>query len=168
MPYTETAEDLVFDFNDVLNRNEVRFDTKQLRDRTSMQPVDFIAEYEDCYRFIEVKDPDQLGARNPQAYEREFREGKGVRDLAGKFRDSFFLFSLQGREPKRVEYVVLLSMARLEAAFLVTKTDELRKSIPWKHRSMVNSPLTTCVILNLAQWQNQFGQNSVWRASDYS
>ena len=168
MPYTETEEDLVFDFSDVLNKNEVRFDTKRLRDRTSIQPVDFLAEYEACYRFIEVKDPEQPGAKNPQAYEREFREGKGVRDLAGKFRDSFFLFSLQGREPKRVEYVVLLSMARLEAAFLVTKTDELKKSIPWNHPSMVNSPLSTCVILNFAQWQKQFGQNSVWRASDYT
>ena len=166
MPYTEQEDDLIFDFDNTLNKPDCRFETRQLREDTSIQPVDFLLEYDSHFSFVEVKDPDRPGVENPEKFDKDALEGDLVRKLAGKFRDSYFLFSLQDREQKYLRYIVLACRKKFDDAFWVTKIDELKRSIPWKHRSMKDSPLKMCLILTFEQWNRKFGEGSLWRASE--
>ena len=165
MPHTEQEDDLIFDFDHVINKADCRFDTPQLK-RTSIQPVDFLLEFENYYSFVEVKDPDQPDPDDPEKFDKDAKEGDLIRKLAGKFRDSYFLFSLQGRDPKYLRYIVLACRKKFDDAFWLTKTEELKRSIPWKHKSMQDPPLKMCLILTLEQWKRKFGAESVWRASE--
>jgi len=132
----------------------------------SIQPVDFIIEYADCYRFIEVKDPDEPGAANINAFREKLKSGKLIRSLAGKYRDSLFFRGFQDNEHKEVEYIVLLSMGVLDDALLLAKQDELLRSIPFTHQSWQRTAASACVILNMNQWKKRFGINSVRRLSE--
>lgn len=151
MPYTEQEDDLIFDFDHVLNKNDTRFETKQLREQTSIQPVDFLLEFANHFSFVEVKDPDRPNAANPTKFDNDVKQGNLVRKLAGKFRDSYFLFSRQDRKPKKIRYVVLACRKKHDDAFWLTKSEELQRSIPWKHKSFKNSPLAGCMILSLEE-----------------
>ena len=166
MPYTEQEGDLIFDFDHVLNKKDARFETKQLREKTSIQPTDFLLEFANHFSFVEVKDPDRPNPDNPEKFDSDVKEGNLIRKLAGKFRDSYFLFSHQEREPKKVRYVVLACRKKFDDGFWLTKSEELQRSIPWKHKSFKNSPLTVCIILSLEQWKRKFGPESVWRVSE--
>ncbi len=84
--------DLEFDFETA--NNALQFDSDELHGTSTAKRVDFVAEYEDCYRFIEVKDPDQPGVTNPAAFIRKFTSGELLDSLAGKFRDTVFFRSL--------------------------------------------------------------------------
>lgn len=76
-------EDLEFDFSDA--RQAFRFDCDDLHGASSKaQRVDFIAEYDDHYLFIEVKDPDNPGASNPEAFMAKLRNQKVREKLSWK------------------------------------------------------------------------------------
>lgn len=157
-------DDLEFDFSDAIS--VVKFDDASTHGNNSMKRVDFIAEYESSYRFIEVKDPDVPGASNPQGFVNKLTTGKLICDLAGKYRDSLLFRVLSNKGSKQMDYVVLLSMASLDSALLLNKQDELHRSIPLTHGEWEIPSARSCVILNLQQYKTRFGSNSVRRISD--
>lgn len=159
-----TEKDLEFDFTGALRA--FKFDDRVTHSSSSIQPVDFIIEYADCYRFVEVKDPDKPGAEDVQAFRDKLKSGKLIRSLAGKYRDSLFFRSFQDNEHKEVEYVVLLSMSVLDDALLLAKQDELLRSIPFTHKSWQRNSASACVILNMNQWKKRYGADSVRRLSE--
>jgi hypothetical protein len=155
--------DLEFDFSDAMSA--IQFDDDGTHGNSSMKRVDFIAEYEECYRFIEVKDPDIPDAKNCDGFLEKFQSGNLISNLAGKYRDSILFRVLSNKADKEFDYIVLLSMSSLEPALLLNKQDDLHRSIPHNH-SQWNLPCArNCVILNLEQYKNQFGENSVRRLS---
>ena len=155
--------DLEFDFNGAVSA--IKFDDGKTHATSSIQPVDFVIEFEDCFRFVEVKDPDEPGAANIDAFRDKLKSGKLIRSLAGKYRDSLFFRRFQADTQKDVEYVVLLSMGTLDDALLLAKQDELQRSIPFSHQTWQGNSATVCVILNMNQWKKRYGQKSVRRLS---
>lgn len=162
---TRLAEgDLEFDFGTAIEA--LRFDDDALHGQSTMKRVDFIAEYDDRFLFIEVKDPDNPAASNPEAFKTKFLTGNLVPELAGKYRDSLWFRALCGKVSKPVHYVVLLSMSSLEPALLLSKQDELHRSLPITHKDWSIPFATACVVMNLDQYKRQYGANSVRRISD--
>jgi len=156
--------DLEFDFIGALTAS--KFDDGTTHTSSSIQPVDFIVEYEDCYRFVEIKDPDEPDAVNVEAFREKLKSGRLIRSLAGKYRDSLFFRGFQDNHQKDIEYVVLLSMSSLDDALLLSKQDELQRSIPFSHKSWQRNSATACVILNMNQWKKRYGNESIRRLSD--
>ncbi len=136
-----SEDDLEFDFSAAIE--VIRFDDNTLHGKSTMKRVDFIAEYEDRFVFLEVKDPDNPAAVKPEAFSKKLLSGNLIPDLAGKYRDTLWFRTLSGKVGKPVHYVVLLSMASLDPA-------------PFAQ---------ACVVLNLDQYKKQFGASSVRRLS---
>jgi hypothetical protein len=144
----------------------IHFDDPAYHGSSTMQRVDFIAEYDDRSVFVEIKDPDSPAAQNVPAFEQKLNSGKLVQSLSGKFRDTLFFRSIQGKDDLSVVYLVLLSMQKLEAALLLTKQDELKKSIPIRHVDWARDCAASCIILNVEQWKKRFGDQSIRRISE--
>ena len=155
--------DLEFDFSDATKA--IRFDDDATHGNSTMKRVDFIAEYADRYIFLEVKDPDNPAAANPEAFRQKLLGGKLIPDLAGKYRDSLWFHTLSGKAEKPIYYVVLLSMAALDPALLLNKQDELHRCLPMNHKEWSRPFAQACVILNLEQYKRQFGTLAVRRKS---
>lgn len=146
--------------------NVVHFDDDHYHASSTVQRVDFIAEYDEQHLFIEIKDPDVPTAENPAAFVQKLNSGKLVQSLAGKFRDTLFFRSAQGKNDRKVRYLVLLSMNSLDNALLLSKQDELRKAIPIRHADWAEDCAASCIILNFEQWKRQFGDESLRRISE--
>jgi hypothetical protein len=158
-----TEDDLEFNFGSALDA--IVFDDDALHKPSTIKRVDFIAEFNDRFVFLEIKDPDRPGAANPEAFKTKLLGGNLIPDLAGKYRDSIWFRTLSGKVTKPVHYVVLLSMASLEPALLLAKQDELKRSLPITHTDWSAPCAQACVILNLEQYKKQFGADSVRRLS---
>ena len=158
--------DLEFDFSDAIHA--FQFDADELHGSSTAKRIDFIAEYDDCYRFIEVKDPDIPGATNPQSFLTKLNSGKLLTSLASKYRDTLFFRGLytEHNETKPIKYIVLLSCEAIEPAMMLTKQDQLHRMIPVQHEQWSKNAAETCVLLNLQQYKSCFGQHSVRRISD--
>jgi hypothetical protein len=156
-------DDLEFDFSAAIEA--VRFDNNAIHGQSTMKRVDFIAEYEDRFLFVEVKDPDNPAAVNSEAFKTKLFGGNLIPDLASKYRDSLWFRALSGKAGKPVHYIVLLSMASLDPALLLTKQDELHRCLPMNHKDWSISFAQACVILNLDQYKKQFGNHTVRRIS---
>lgn len=146
--------------------NVVHFDDDQYHASSTVQRVDFIAEYDEQHLFVEIKDPDIPTAEHPAAFVQKLNSGKLVQSLAGKFRDTLFFRSAQGKNDHKVRYLVLLSMNSLDNALLLAKQDELRKAIPIRHADWAEDCAASCIILNFEQWKRQFGEQSLRRISE--
>lgn len=144
----------------------IHFDDSEYHASSTVQRVDFIAEYDAHYLFIEIKDPDIPMAQNPAAFVAKLKSGKLVQSLAGKFRDTYFFRSAEGKNDRKVRYLVLLSMQHLDNALLLAKQDELRKAIPIRHAAWADDCAASCIILNFEQWKRQFGEQSLRRISE--
>ncbi len=155
--------DLEFDFSAAMEA--IIFDDDALHNPSTIKRVDFIAEFNDRFVFIEVKDPDMPGAANPEAFKTKLLTGNLIPDLAGKYRDSLWFRSLSGKATKPIHYIVLISMASLEPALLLAKQDELKRSLPITHKDWSVPCAAGCAVLNLDQYKKQFGANSVRRLS---
>lgn len=158
-----SERDLEFDFGHVVNA--IKFDDGISHTSSSIQPVDFLVEHPDRYTFIEIKDPDEHDAANVEAFREKLKTGKLVRSLAGKFRDSCFFRMIQGVEKKPTEYIVLLSMEALSDAALLSKMDELKRSLPISHADWKEDCVTSCVVMNVRQYKRKFGDGSIKRLS---
>ena len=156
--------DLEFDFSDAIYA--FQFDDDSYHGKSTLQRVDFIVEYEDCYRFIEIKDPDIPRAKDVNGFIEKFRSGKLIQSLSGKYRDTLFFRTIQKKVDKKIEYIVLLSMQALDAPLLLSKQDELHRSIPFRHEDWASNSAAVCVVLNMQQWKKRFGENSVCRLSE--
>lgn len=161
----KTVQELDLELSFPEANDVIRFDKDDYHGASTIQRVDFIAEYEDRYIFIEIKDPDAPTAKNVPAFVEKLNSGKLIQSLAGKFRDTLFFRSLQGKVDLSVIYVVLLSMKSLDAALLLAKQDQLKKSIPLRHSDWARDCAASCIILNVEQWKKLFGDHSVKRIS---
>lgn len=159
--------DLIFDVTD--SKNAEKFDDSAIPARQStMKRVDFIIEKEDRFIFLEVKDPDMPRAVNPGKLKQELQSGNLVPELAGKYRDSLLFAKLcEGYDDKPIDYIVLISMASLEDALILAKTDALKSAIPISHPKWSQNAANSCMILKLDAYKQVFGENSVWRKSDF-
>ncbi|WP_245888437.1 hypothetical protein [Donghicola tyrosinivorans] len=144
----------------------IHFDDSNYHASSTVQRVDFIAEYEAHYLYVEIKDPDIPGAANSAAFLEKLRSGKLVQSLAGKFRDTQFFRAAQGKNDRKVQYIVLLSMRSMEPALLLTKQEELQRAIPIRHADWADDCAASCMILNFEQWKKQFGEQSLRRISE--
>ena len=140
------------------------FDRDEIKHGTDLQPVDMIFEFESCYLFVEVKDPDIPDAANPEKFRKKLQSGKVIHKVAGKFRDTTFFKFYQKKIEKPIIYIFLLSMASLDPALLSNKQDELRKALPQTHPFWETD--LKCVVMNVAQWKRQFGEESLTRISE--
>lgn len=161
-----TELDLEFDFETAINA--IQFDLDEIHGTSTAKRVDFIAEYDNCYRFIEVKDPDNPSATNPLAFVRKFQSENLVDSLAGKFRDSLFFRTLcaDNDTSKDIEYIVLLSCEAIEPAMMLAKQDILHRKIPIQHAQWTKASAVKCVLLNLSQYKRIYGEQSVRRISE--
>ncbi len=163
---TLQEEDLIFNVTSAVSA--VKFDDNAIHGtKSTMKRVDIIIEKDDKVIFLEVKDPDMPGAVNPNKLKQDLQGGSLIPELAGKYRDSLLFTRLRGGYDKPINYVVLISMACLDDALILNKTDVLRSAIPVSHRQWNHDSASSCVILKLDAYKKAFGDHSVWRASDY-
>lgn len=160
---TLREDDLIFSFDGAVN--ETRFDDKAHATDT-IQPVDFLIEYDDHYLFVEVKDPDCPDVKNVEAFRKKLRSGELTRKLAGKYRDTFFSFGFQQKPQKKIQYIVLLAFSDLTPELLLPQIDRLKKAIPIQHDNWKVEAAAGCVIFNLEQYKKRYGSESVQRVSE--
>lgn len=114
-----------------------------------MKAVDFIVETPQFYAFIEVK-----GNEAP------------VRDLVGKYRDSFLYEWASGRAEKPCYYWVVFKNDRLGPAALVARADDLKRELPSKGPRDKPWPrpfVHGCAVFNIASWNERFPDYLVTR-----
>jgi len=163
---TVQEDDLIFDVTAAVKAE--KFDDVVIHGaKSTMKRVDFIIEKDDKVIFLEVKDPDMPGAVNPNKLKQDLQGGNLIPELAGKYRDSLLFTHLRGGFGKPIQYVVLINMACLDDALILNKTDALKSAIPISHRQWRQDSANSCVILKLDAYKRAFGDQSVWRASDY-
>ena len=163
---TLQEEDLIFDFTSSIGAE--KFDDNAIHGtKSTMKKVDIIIEEDDKIIFLEVKDPDMPGAVNPNKLKQDLQGGCLIPELAGKYRDSLLFTRLRGGYDKPISYVVLISMESLDDALILNKTDVLRSAIPISHRQWNEDSAASCIILKLDAYKKVYGNESVWRASDF-
>lgn len=158
--------DLLFDVTLAISAE--KFDDNALHgNKSTIKRVDIIIENRDQIIFLEVKDPDIPGAVNPDNFKQKLVSGSLIPDLASKYRDTWFFTSLRKKHEKPIAYVVLICMGILDDALLLAKTDALKGAIPIAHKDWPQDSLRSCVILKLDAYRKVYGEESVWRESDY-
>ena len=163
---TIQEEDLIFDVTSAVKAE--KFDDNSIHgSKSTMKRVDFIIEENNKVIFLEIKDPDKPGATNPEKFMNDLKGGNLIPELAGKYRDSLLFSRLRGGYEKPISYVVLVSMGRLEDALILSKTDALKFAIPLSNPQWQEASANSCVILKLCAYKRAFGDDSVWRASDF-
>jgi hypothetical protein len=161
-----TVREIDLELNFPGAKDVIHFDDDIYHGASTVQRVDFIALYDDRQVFVEIKDPDNPQSVNVAAFEEKMKSGKLVQSLSGKFRDTMFFRSIQGKTDLSIVYIVLLSMKGLESALLLAKQDELRRSIPLRHADWTRDCAASCIILNVEQWKKRFGDQSIRRISE--
>lgn len=159
--------DLEFDFSGVLS--SIKFDGPEHRLSHCMKAVDFILETNDAYYFIEVKDPDHPDANegNKTRFVGDLQSGKLIKNLTGKYRDTFIYRWAEESLDKPVHYIILLCLKSLSAAALLPQQESLQRSIPLTGSGSWKCPIVqSCLILSIDAWNSHFKPWSVARVSD--
>lgn len=158
--------DLEFDFSDA--ESAYKFDDDSIHAASSAQRVDFIAQYETSYRYIEVKDLDCPNLTDPDAFIAKLRTNELVNKLAGKYRDTQFYRSNceEHYSDREIDCIVLIARSSLDPALLISRLDLLHRVLPIENSNWGKKSARSCVILNLEQYKNQFGEHSVRRISE--
>ena len=154
-----------------------KFDGAQHDLSHCMKAVDWILELPDRIYFIEVTDPDDPRAREHRERVRflqSFRSDKRtkeatrfIKNLVVKFRDSFLYEWACNRVDKPISYYVIVASDTLDAALLVTRTDDLKCELPAKlHAGWTRVIAHGCCIFNVASWNNAFPECPLVRISD--
>ncbi|MCF8075211.1 MAG: hypothetical protein K9K63_12350 [Desulfotignum sp.] len=133
-----------------------------------MKAVDFIVELIDRYLFIEFKDPEHPDSRKKdrKKFVEQFLSGKIDEDFKYKYRDSFLYEWASGKTGKPVYYYVLVALDTLTEAELITRTDDLKRKLPyegpstgaWKKRIVAG-----CAVFNIATWNKNLSSYPVER-----
>ncbi len=159
--------DLLFDFSETVHTQ--RFDDNTHKLSHCMKAVDFIVETKKSIYFIEVKDPDNPRAENTVAFYSKLTSGNLTKNLTGKYRDSFIYQWAKNALNKPVHYIVLLAMESLDGASLLSQTENLRRNLPLIGSASWKKPIaSSCVILSLDSWNQNFKQWPVSRISEVS
>lgn len=157
--------DLEFDFSDA--KKAYKFDDDAIHAASSAQRVDFVAEYENYYRYVEVKDLDCPNLAKPEAFIEKLKTNELINKLAGKYRDTHFYRSNCEEHSANmdVDYIVLIASQSLDPALIISRLDLLHRTLPIENANWGRKSVRSCVILNLEQYKNQFGETSVRRLS---
>lgn len=117
--------------------------------------------------FIEVKDPDNpcTPLENKVQFREQLISGKLIPSLVEKYRHTHWFYLHTDSTEKPIYYVVLLSLASLDPALLVTKQDELRRSLPQQHPQWVKPCVKDCIVLNEDSYKAYFGGHALKRVS---
>lgn len=166
---------LEFDFPSHTERIDIEKNGKFL----AWKDVDFIInDGEECW-FIEVKDPDHpraigkktdkcpyCGSHRPNtSFIDEIKSGELIKNLVLKYRHTLIWRWAQDKKITSLNYVVLLSMKSIDAAYLLTLTDRLKAELPLaKANTWVKPIAKKCMIVNLEQWEKQFPNWKVTRS----
>ena len=158
--------DLEFDFSDA--ENAYKFDDDSIHAASSAQRVDFIAEYEGNYRYIEIKDLDCPNLVDKDAFIEKLKTNELINKLAGKYRDTqFYRSNCEGYNLGcEIDYIVLIASSSLDPALIISRLDLLHRVLPIENSNWGKKSARSCVILNLKQYRSQFGELSVRRISE--
>ncbi|MBC6444945.1 MAG: hypothetical protein GDA50_05845 [Alphaproteobacteria bacterium GM202ARS2] len=145
-----------------------KFDDERQTAR-GMKAVDFIFEFDDCYWFIEFKDPDDPRARKES---RDKFFGKEIDiELAIKFRDTFLYRWAEGGDEaqgkKAIRYLVLFT--GLDSGQRIRRMESLRNKLRDSDccpKSWKNILLDECAIFDMEEWNKRFPDNPVSRLSE--
>ncbi len=158
------ADGFSFDFSDAID--VFVFDetdkTKATYHGQPMKAVDIVAEFDDAYVFVEMKDFDHPAMYDTKSFvsEEELKEKRAhfkwlKNYLKYKYRDSFLFRYAAQKDDKPIHYICLLT---LDNAQNTTMRQALQKELPvglasrrWK-REIVQS----CQVVNVAKWNSNF------------
>lgn len=154
---------LQFDFDDALNA--FKFDEQNIALPTfhglshCMKAVDFIVEYEDCYLFVEIKNP-----TDPNRYGPEQDKNKLIQNLVDKFRDTFIYRWAESKLEKPVRYQCLIELDNPQTLHLMKL---LKQQLPTeKQPARWQQPLVQlCAVANMATWNKTFPNIKVTRVA---
>ena len=115
-----------------------------------MKAVDFIVEYDDHYRFVEVKNPPQS-----DRYASIRNQAELLGHLVGKFRDTFLYRWAENKLDKPVDYRCLVEV---DSPLLLPLNKVLRVQLPAQRLpARWQRPLARdCSVANLAVWNKSF------------
>ncbi len=135
-----------------------------------MKAVDFIIELDNHSLFIEFKDPQHPQSENVdrKKFVNNFLAGNIDEDFKYKYRDSFLYEWATGKTRKPIYYYVLVALDTLTEAELITRTDDLKRKLPyngpvsgdWKRNIVAG-----CAVFNIATWNKNLPSYPVVRIS---
>ncbi len=129
-----------------------------------MKAVDFWVEFENQYVFVEIKDPPvPPGAALSSRYNTPADYEELLKNLVGKFRDSFLYHWAEKKKQKPVSYFCLIN---LDSALTLKLLHDLKRRLPetgpnngrWK-RNLVKG----CAVSNMADWNAAFPKWQITR-----
>jgi hypothetical protein len=160
----DNVDGFSFDFKDALDA--FVFDEKDKSKRTyhgqPMKAVDIVAEFNEAYVFVEIKNYDDPAIYDDASFSDE-EDQKKIRDgfkwlknyLKYKYRDSYLYRHAEHKVDKPIHYICLLNF---DNALNTRIQKTLRKEIPvgktskrWKQ-----ALLASCQVLNLEKWNQEF------------
>jgi hypothetical protein len=137
-----------------------------------MKAVDIIAEFENDYVFIEIKDFEDPQLYNTLQYFSE-EENKIRKDhfkwlknyLKYKYRDTFLCRHAEQKVDKPIRYICLL--VNFDNPLSLRLQQALRSELPvgMKSRKWVKEIARGCVVVNLEKWNEKFSKWPVQRLS---
>jgi len=147
-----------------------KFDGAGLRlSHCGLKAVDRILDLPERIYFVEVKDPEVPGAeehKNSNRFFQSFLAGNLTSDLAAKFRDSFLYEWACDRVGKPISYFVIVASGNLDAAQLLTRSDDLKRRLPVGTPANWIRPIAyDCHVVNVAKWNELFPQYPLSRDS---
>jgi hypothetical protein len=158
--FTDAVEAFVFDEPDR---------SKPMYHGAPMKGVDIVAEFEEAYVYIELKDYE-----NPEIYDAQGAENdddlRSRRDgfkwlktyLKYKFRDSFLYRHAEQKVDKPIHYICLITF---ENALNSRMQKELKREIPvgMSPSRWIQPLATSCQVVNVSKWNEKFPKWPVTR-----
>lgn len=164
-----------FCFNDALDA--FVFDEKDKSKPTyhglPMKAVDIVAEFQECYIFIELKDYDDVSEFNIQCrLESTSEETKKRQDsfrwlknyLKYKFRDTYLCRHAEQKNNKPIRYICLLNF---DNALNAVMQKSLKAELPVgkKSRRWVQELAISCHVMSINKWNEKFSSWPITRLS---
>lgn len=158
------ADGFSFDFTNAID--VFVFDEKDKTKATyhgqPMKAVDIVAEFDDAYVFVEMKDFDDPAMYDTKSFvsEEELKEKRAhfkwlKNYLKYKYRDSFLFRYAEQKDDKPIHYICLLT---LDNAQITTMRQALQRELPvglaskrWKQQIV-----QSCQVVNVAKWNSNF------------
>lgn len=158
--FIDATEAFVFDEKDK---------SKPMYHGVPMKGVDIVAEFDDAYVFVEMKDFDDPARYDTNFFSTEEELGNKRADfrwlknnLKYKYRDTYLYRHAEHKVDKPIHYICLLTF---DNALNITMQKALRKELPvglaskrWK-QEIVKS----CQVLNVTKWNENFPKWTVSR-----
>ena len=122
-----------------------------------MKAVDFVAEYDDYYLFVEIKDP-----TDSARYDSVKDKNALIKNLVTKFRDTFIYRWAEQKLDKPVRYQCLVEV---DNALILYLLKQLKCQLPTNKTPdhWYRSLTSLCAVVNMATWNKTFSDIQVTR-----